>query len=104
MVAGVYRHPNGKIPHFNESISVALNKCPTKYVTIIASDNNIDLMNFNEKNVSEFLNTMLGFKFLPYITLPTRITYHSATCIDHILIRVPDKKQQWNVTSGLLYC
>ena len=104
MVAGVYHHPNGKIPHFNESISVALNKCPTKYVTIIASDNNIDLMNFNEKNVSEFLNTMLGFKFLPYITLPTRITYHSATCIDHIFIRVPDKKQQWNVTSGLFYC
>ena len=104
MIAGVYRHPNGKVPHFNEALGEALNKCPRQYVSIIASDNNIDIMNFNEKNVSEFVNTMLELKFLPYITLPTRITPHSATCIDHIFIRLPAKKMQWNVTSGLFYC
>ena len=104
LLIAIYRHPNGKVLHFNESLNAVLNKCSSRFVTVVAGDTNIDIMNYNEKFVSEFLNTMLGSKFLPYITLPTRITHHSATCIDHIFIRLPNKKMQWTITSGLFYC
>ena len=104
LIAGVYRHPNGIVSHFNETLNDMLTKCSTKYVTIITGDINIDIMKYNEKNVSEYLNLLFSFKFLPYINLPSRITSHSATCIDHVFIRLPNSKKVWNITAGLLYC
>ena len=49
----------------------------------------------------------LNKKFLPYITLPTRITSHSATCIDHIFIRFSESyanKHLRDTTSGIFFC
>ena len=47
---------------------------------------------------------LLSKRFLPYITLPTRITPHSATCIDHIFIRNGSKDMLSKVLSGIFYC
>ena len=42
--------------------------------------------------------------FITCITLPTRITSHSATLIDHIMARLPKSKVQCKVNSGNLLC
>ena len=52
-------------------------------ICIFAGDINIDLLDFEHEQVLNYMTTFLSYKFLPYISLPTRITHHSATCIDH---------------------
>ena len=55
-----------------------------------------------------YLSTMLSHKYVPYITLPTRIvsnpTRDSATCIDHIFIKYPIHDTINDVTSGMFFC
>ncbi len=38
-------------------------------------------------NVSSFFHMMLSNNYIPHITLPTRITDHSISLIDHILLK-----------------
>ena len=40
---------------------------------------------------------------MPAVVLPTRITNHSATCIDHIFVKIPKKQRNTKITSGVLY-
>ena len=51
---------------------------------------------------------MLSHKYVPYITLPTRIvsdpTRVSATCIDHIFIKYPIQDVRTDVLSGMIFC
>ena len=52
---------------------------------IITGDFNIDLIKFDlNDNSNEYLNTVLKNGFIPTILLPTRVTSHSCTLIDHI--------------------
>ena len=48
----------------------------------------------------------MSYGYLPYITLPSRITEYSATCIDHIFIRYAknSRSQPTNTLSGMFYC
>ena len=50
---------------------------------IIAGDFNIDLIDSDNKQVENYTNTILQNSFIPCITIPTRISYHSASIIDH---------------------
>ena len=54
---------------------------------IIARDANIDLIRIENKEVQNYLTTLISYKLIPTITLPTRITSHSQTCIDHIFVK-----------------
>ena len=107
-VAGVYRHPKGNTTHFSIALEEAVQKCDNRRTTFYCADSNIDLIKFNISHVETFLTMMLNNKFLPYITLPSRITETSATCIDHIFVRNACdtvKKQLFlNMDSGLLFC
>ena len=50
---------------------------------MIMGDFNVNLINYNDdKNISNFLDTMLSHFFLPLITTPTRITRNTKTLID----------------------
>ena len=50
---------------------------------MIMGDLNINLINYNDdKNTSNFLDTVFSQSFLPYIT--TRITRNNKTLIDNI--------------------
>ena len=42
-VGGVYRHPNGKVPHFITDLETVLNKIDNSKTTILAGDMNIDI-------------------------------------------------------------
>ena len=48
----------------------------------------------------------MSYGYLPYITLPSRITEYSATCIDHIFIKYAknSRLQPTNTLSGMFYC
>ena len=51
----------------------------------IISDSNIDLLQYqNHAHTRTYIATLFTHGLLPLITLPTRITSNSATCIDHI--------------------
>ena len=103
-IGGIYRHPGGSIEHFTHDLNNSLLKLNKQYITVLAGDINIDIIKYNEAKTYEYLTTLLSNRFLPYITLPSRITYHSATCIDHIFIRTPSKARTIEIHSGLLFC
>ena len=53
-------------------------------ICYIMGDFNLNLMNHQSHQLTaEFLDIMFGYTFLPLITLPTRITSHTATIIDN---------------------
>ena len=104
IVGCIYRHPNTRLDHFNETYSKYIQKLNKNATCIIGGDFNIDLLQFERNNINEFLATNLENNFTPCITLPTRITEKSATLIDHIYIRLPMQKMQTKVDSGNLFC
>ena len=62
-------------------------------------DMNIDLLQIdNHEKTSDYLDDILRYGFMPYITNPTRVTDHSATLIDHIY----GNRWNRNITSGVL--
>ena len=69
----------------------------------MAGDTNINLIDFDNNNVNDYLTTLLMYKFIPMITLPIRITDHSATCIDHIFVKIPIQLKQTKLLSGIFY-
>ena len=62
-------------------------------------DFNVDLLNYrNNTNVSEFVDLNFEYGNLPLITIPTRISLTSASCIDNIIInKIPN-----NAFSGVI--
>ena len=65
---------------------------------------NIDLLNFKHEQVLKYMTTFLSHKFLLYISLPTCITHHSATCIDHNFTKCPQSLNNIDISSGILFC
>ena len=60
------------------------------------------LMNEVNDNTSTYLNNYVANNFIPCITIPTRITDHSTTIIDHIFVKIPPKLIQIKCSSGNL--
>ena len=69
---------------------------------IIAGDFNIDLINTDNNHVEQNTDTILQNSFIPCITIPTRVTDHSASIIDHILLKTPKKLIHTKVSAGNL--
>ena len=65
-------------------------------------DVNINLLSEDNDKVNTYLNSYLAYNFIPCITLPTRITDHSISLIDHIFIKMPKKLIQNKCSSGNL--
>ena len=105
ILGGINRHPNGNINHFLTDLENALRKIDGTYTAIISGDINIDLMKYNLEDNYQYVSTIMSYGYLPYITLPTRITDFSATCIGHIFIRDTSKYREIHteIFSGILY-
>ena len=101
IIGGIYRHPNGDVNHFNTALNDTINKIKDNAVAITLGDININLMN-EDDNTSSYLNNYFQKNFIPCITIPTRITDHSATTIDHIFLKVPPKLIQNKCSAGNL--
>ena len=53
--------------------------------SMITDDFNIDFVKFDlNNNTNEYLHTVLKNGFIPTILLPTRVTNHACTLIDHV--------------------
>jgi exonuclease III len=86
IIGGIYRHPNQNISIFRDSFDPVLNRLSSqKYPCLIAGDINIDLTKCNVNNqTAEYVDMLLLNNFVPTVVMPTRITSHSATLIDHM--------------------
>ena len=75
---------------FNEEFSETLKILKTmQSLVYIGGDFNIDLLKFNQKHhYDTFYENLETAGYLPRITLPTRITDHSATLLDNIFTNV----------------
>ena len=70
--------------------------------TIISGDFNINLINTLNRYVEEYTNIVLQNSFIPCISIPSRITHHSASIIDHILLKTPKNLIHTKVSAGNL--
>ena len=93
LVGCIYRRPKAAsgIPHFTENLNTLMKNIKDNTTAIIAGDFNIDLINTDNNHVEQYTNTILQNSFIPCITIPTRVTDHSASIIDHILLKTPKK-------------
>ena len=87
IIGGVYRHPHGEADHFNAALNNIISNIDDNTLAIILVDINIDLLIEDDAKRNQYLNNFFEHNFIPCITLPTRITYHSATLLDHIFIK-----------------
>ena len=66
---------------------------------------NIDSIKIFNEDVVSCVTTLMSYGYLPYmITLPSRITDLSMTCIDHLFVRLNHREKVLNIVSGLFYC
>ena len=57
----------------------------------MCGDFNIDLLKINVKQqYATFYNCLVSARFFPHISLPTRVTNHSATLLDNIIAELSD--------------
>ena len=57
---------------------------------IIMGDMNMDFLRYNtHSKTNEYLDDIIAHGFLPVISIPTRVTTHTATLIDHIYTNRP---------------
>lgn len=85
VIGGFYRHPNTNIKEFTDAFLSSLDKLDKNIKCYIFGDINICLTQYSKhNNTTSFIDGILDSKFLPYVYLPTRITDHSSSIIDHV--------------------
>ena len=92
-LGGIYRHPSGNVSHFVSSLETTLTKLDDKKNAILANE-----------NVTPYMSTMMSCWHLPHVTLPSRITQFSTTCIDHIFMKKSNKEKVLSTLCGMFYC
>ena len=100
-ICGLYRHPNGDVLHFINDLEHMIKSLDVKYNWILAGDINIDLIKYQDENVLKYLTSLMSYQMCPVATLLTRVTLHSATCIDHLFIKA---SYTTTLLPSVLYC
>ena len=104
VIGNIYRPPNKDIDIFLQDLEIILKKLDCKELKgaeeiLISGDFNINVLShLNHASTNRFLSLMLTHSFMPTITLPSRVSDNSATCIDNIF----SNKQNLNFQSGLI--
>ena len=90
IIGNIYRPPNSNIDIFLQDLELILKKLDCKEFKnaeeiLISGDFNINVLShLNHAPTNRFLSLMLTHSFMPTITLPSRISENTATCIDNI--------------------
>ena len=93
IVGVIYRHPSMDLTDFNCNYSNRLleNISKEKKSIFLLGDFNVNLLNYNEHNLTnEFLDSLASNSFINFILQPMRITSHSNTLIDNVFSNVID--------------
>jgi len=103
IIGTIYRPPNADIDLFISKLNELLTKISKEQKTCyLLGDFNLDLLKYHEHAyTNDFLDTIFSHCFMPLINHPTRITSHTATLIDNILVNDPSIMQE--LTSGILF-
>ena len=91
-LCNIYRPPrdrNSEIQSFLSEITPIMSTISNNYTeSIISGDFNLDLLKINSRAlISDYIELLYSFSFLPSITLPTRLSRRSATLIDQIFLK-----------------
>ncbi|XP_060527580.1 uncharacterized protein LOC132702805 [Cylas formicarius] len=85
-IFSVYRSPKGDFEAFVEKLSIMFEAIyEPKNKHILCGDINVNLLE-NNKQTKILKNILLEYNLVASIEEPTRITYHSRTCIDNIFV------------------
>ena len=89
IIGNVYRLPKELLPEFHTFMDEFAETLETLQVNrnaiYLCGDFNIDLLKINTKiHYNTFYNNLIAAGYLPRISLPTRVTNHSATLLDNI--------------------
>ena len=87
IIGNIYRSPSSNYPKFIDKLDKHLTKLDRHKNKIIhlVGDFNVDLTKYDtDLHCHELINKMSEHSFSQIISLPTRVTDHSATIIDHI--------------------
>jgi hypothetical protein len=104
VIAVIYKHPKANNAEFVEKLELTLEKVIRENKTsIICGDININLIDMKSAEVQLYTETLLKHNFIPTITLPTRITDHSLTLIDHINLFRPLSEINSSTASGNIF-
>ena len=90
-VGGIYRHPNGNVSHFVSALKCVLQKIDKSRTSILAGDIHINIIKFSNEDVVSYVSTLMSFKYLPYITVPSHITQLSTMYIDYMFMKTSKK-------------
>ena len=86
LVASLYRPPNPNVKNFLDcykNLFWGLHDTDL----IIGLDHNLNLLNYHDHaDTRDFLESLVEMEHFPCITRPTRLTHHSATLIDNIIV------------------
>ncbi len=103
-IGDIYRPPNENFEFYNQFIEefapILVNLDKNNKDVILAGDFNIDILNINEKHISEYFDMPTSNSFNPKITIPARLTNTHATLIDNFLCKLTDNTL--HTTSGVL--
>ena len=84
-VTCIYRSPTNDVSKFLKKLKdyLTIDDHPEH---ILVGDINIDILK-NEQHSQKYMNILYASGFLSGINIPTRVTSHSATCLDHIFVK-----------------
>ena len=92
IIIGVYRPPTGSVEFFlSELETIMLNPILRNKLIILAGDMNLNLMNYENANVNNYISCLNSYQFLPVISKPTRFAHNdpsiNPSTLDHICLK-----------------
>ena len=81
-----YRQPSENVNHFGNTVAAVLCKNRwKKNCYIVGGDMDSDIVRLLNEDVITNMSIEVSYRYLPYITLPSRIAQLSTTCTDNVL-------------------
>ena len=104
IIGVIYRPPSADKLEFLNKLESILDQAKKEDKTCyLLGDFNLDILATTNTAYKElFLNLLFSYSFKPLINRPTRITKHSATCIDNILTNIDSSNPNSNINSILI--
>jgi len=87
-IIALYRPPSFSASLFLDNLDGFLSSNMGSQIQMLLGDINLNLATSNDNDVNNYKNIMSGHGFSSLINSPTRVTSTSASCLDHIYIRM----------------